>query len=181
MRRRWTRRGAALALCLAVPASLAACGSASSSGTGHLVVYSGQHVQTSAALVAAFEQKTGISVAVRSADESVLANQLIAEGSRSPADVFYAENSPALEAVASHGLLAPVRPSTLAQVPASASSPRGLWVGVTARITMMAYNTSRLKPSELPHSILELALPKWKGKLGLAPSCLLYTSDAADE
>ena len=35
---------------------------------------------------------------------------------------------------------------------------------------MMVYNTSKLKASQLPTSILGLASPKWKGKLALAPT-----------
>jgi iron(III) transport system substrate-binding protein len=34
----------------------------------------------------------------------------------------------------------------------------------------MVYNTDKLKPSQLPRSILDLADPKWKGKLALAPT-----------
>ena len=34
----------------------------------------------------------------------------------------------------------------------------------------MAYSTTHLKPSQLPSSVLELADPKWKGKIGIAPA-----------
>jgi iron(III) transport system substrate-binding protein len=165
VRGRWL----AAALVVALPAALASCGSATSGG-GQLLLYNGQHLETTAALVAAFEERTGIKVAVRTSDEAVLANQLIEEGSRSPADVFYTENSPALETVAAHGLLAPVDSTTLTQVPAAASSPKGLWVGVTKRVTVMAYSTSLLKASELPSSVLDLAKPEWRGKIGIAPT-----------
>jgi iron(III) transport system substrate-binding protein len=37
-------------------------------------------------------------------------------------------------------------------------------------VSVLVYNTSLIKASELPSSILELAQPKWKGKLGFAPS-----------
>ena len=70
------------------------------------------------ALVDAFEKKTGITVNVRSDDEDVLAQQIVTEGSHSPADVFFTENSPPLQYLASKGLLAPGRPSTLADTPA---------------------------------------------------------------
>ena len=80
---------------------------------GSLTVYSGQHVQTTEALVSAFERETGISVNLRSDDEDVLADQIVTEGSRSPADVFYTENSPPLQYLASKELLAPVDPVTL--------------------------------------------------------------------
>ena len=151
-------------------ASLAACGAPRGSASGTLTVYSGQHLQTSLALVSAFESETGIKVKVRSADEAVLASQLMIEGARSPADVFLAGNSPAIEAVAAKGLLSPLPPSTLSQVPASDSSPQGDWVGVSARVAVLAYSTHALASSQLPRSVMDLATPKWKGKIGLAPT-----------
>ena len=164
------RAGLIVALACAVFPVLAA-GCAASSGSGsQLVVYSGQHPQTSAALVAAFERSTGIRVTVRNSDEAVLANQIKVEGSRSPADVFYTENSSPLEAIANRNLLVTLPSSILSRVPAKYSSPSGSWVGVTARYSVMAYSTSALHRSELPGSILDLASPRWKGKLGLAPT-----------
>jgi len=159
----------AMVLVASVAMLVASC-SSSASSSKHLVVYSGQHPQTSAALVAAFERATGISVTVRSSDEAVLANQIKIEGSRSPADVFYAENSAPIESVASRGLLTTLPASILSRVPARVSSPKGYWVGVTARFSVMAYSTTHLKPSQLPSSVLELADPKWKGKIGIAPT-----------
>jgi iron(III) transport system substrate-binding protein len=141
-----------------------------SSGTAELTVYSGQHPQTVAALASAFTKQTGIPVAIRSDDEGVLASQIIEEGSHSPADVFVTENSPPLEALSERGLLAKVDPSSLAKTRAKYSSPHKNWEGVSARVSTMVYNTDELKPSQLPRSVLELADPKWKGKLALAPT-----------
>jgi iron(III) transport system substrate-binding protein len=148
---------------------LSACGSASHSGNA-ITLYNGQHEQTTAALVAMFEKQTGIKVNVRSGDEAELGSQIMQEGSSSPADVFYTENTPVLEALREHGLLAPVAPSTLAAVPSRYDSAHGDWVGVSARVSVLVYNTSQLSASQLPGSILELAEPKWKGKLGFAPA-----------
>jgi iron(III) transport system substrate-binding protein len=147
---------------------LSACGS-SSHGPG-ITLYNGQHEQTTAALVSAFEKQTGIHVAVRSGDEAELADQIMQEGSNSPADVFYTENTPVLEKLRERGMLAPVAASTLAQVPKRYDSTEGDWVGVSARVSVLVYNTSLIKAAQLPSSILELAEPKWKGKLGFAPS-----------
>jgi iron(III) transport system substrate-binding protein len=144
-------------------------GAGGSSGES-LTVYSGQHVQTTQALVAAFEHDTGIGVNLRSADEDVLADQIVTEGSHSPADVFYTENSPPLQYLASKGLLATVEPATLDNTPSRFNSPDGQWVGVSARVSVMVYNTSLLKPSELPTSALQLADSKWKGRIGIAGS-----------
>jgi iron(III) transport system substrate-binding protein len=134
-----------------------------------LTLYSGQHEQTVAKLVSDFEQRTGIHVAVRSADEATLANQIIQEGSRSPADVFFAENPPALQTLAERNLLAKLPSATLGAVPRRYSSPSGNWVAVSARAAVLAYNTGQVKPGALPPSLLDLASPKWKGKLAIAP------------
>ncbi|HTQ69754.1 MAG TPA: extracellular solute-binding protein [Solirubrobacteraceae bacterium] len=135
-----------------------------------ITLYNGQHEQTTDALVKAFERSTGIKVAVRSEDEAVLANQILQEGSRSPADVFYTENTPALEVLSEHGLLAAASPTALSSVPARYSSAQGRWVGVSARVSVVVYNPSKLNASQLPSSILELADPRFKGKVAFAPS-----------
>jgi len=150
-----------------VGATLAACGS-SSGALPTLTLYNGQHEQTTNQLVAAFEKQTGITVKVRNNDEAVLTNQILAEGSASPADLIYTENSPALEKLQENGVLAPVDPSTLGKVPAKYNSPKGDWVGVSARVNVLVYNTNQLPASQVPTSIMDLANPKWKGKLALA-------------
>jgi iron(III) transport system substrate-binding protein len=163
------RRGLAITLAVALGAvTLAACSSSGSGSANSITLYSGQHVQTTNALVAAFEQKTGIQVNVRSDDEDVLSQQIVTEGAHSPADVFFTENTPPLQFLASKGLLAPVNASTLASTPSTFNAPGGNWVGVSARVSVMVYNTSLLKPSQLPTSAMQLADPQWKGKLALA-------------
>ena len=62
------------------------------------------------ALVGAFEKKTGITVNVRFDDEDVLADQIVTEGSHSPADVFFTENSPPLRVPGLQGPAEPGRP-----------------------------------------------------------------------
>ena len=62
--------------------SAAACTS-SPAGTSNKVtitLYNGQHVQTTEALVAAFEKSTGINVAVRNDDEDTFDAEIVAEG-----------------------------------------------------------------------------------------------------
>ena len=147
-------------------ALLTACGSSSASS---ITLYSGQHVQTTQALVSAFERSTGITVNVRSDDEDTLANQIVVEGSHSPADVIFTENSPALEYLQSKNLLAPVDASTLAHTPIQYNSPQSDWVGVSARVSVLVYNTSLIKASQLPSSVLQMADPRYAGKLAIAP------------
>ncbi len=166
---RWGRRiRTAVAAVAAVALLTAACGTSGGGGGTTITVYNGQHEQTTNALVAAFEKQTGIAVKVRNDDESVLVNQIETEGSASPADVIYTENSLGLEQLQEKHLLAAVDPSTLAAVPARYNSPTGHWVGVSARVSVMIYNTGHLRPDQLPRSVMELALPAWKGRVGLA-------------
>jgi iron(III) transport system substrate-binding protein len=141
----------------------------SAQAAGSITIYSGQHEQTTSALVKDFEHRTGIDVKVRSADESSLANQILLEGSHSPADVFYSENPPAQTVLDEHHLLAPVAKATLGHVASRYSASDGDWVGVSARSAVLAYNTTQLKASALPASLLSLATPAWKGKIGFAP------------
>lgn len=155
---------------LLLPAALALAACGASRGANTLTLYNGQHEQTTQLLASAFEKQTGIKVEVRTGDEAALANQLVQEGSSSPADIFYAANSPALESLRERGLLAPVAGATLAAVPGRDSSSQGSWVGVSARVSVLVYDTSRIAASAVPSSILELAQPRWRGKVGFAPS-----------
>lgn len=135
-----------------------------------LTLYSGQHAQTVALLTARFTKETGIPVRVHSGDGPEIANQIVAEGKRSPADVFFTENSPELVLLAERGLLAPVDPATLAQVPRRFSAADGSWVGVLARESVLAYNPSLIHESQLPASLIDLAEPQWKGRVAIAPT-----------
>jgi iron(III) transport system substrate-binding protein len=148
----------------------AAAGSGSSLTGQTITLYNGQHEQTTDALVKAFEKQTGVTVKVRSDDEDVLTQQMEQEGARSPADVFFTENTPPLARLDEKGLLAPLPASVMGDVPAQYSSSDQHWVGVSARVSVMVYNTAKLKKSDLPTSVLDLANPKWKGKLDIAPS-----------
>jgi iron(III) transport system substrate-binding protein len=62
-----------------------------------------------------------------------------------------------------------VAPGTLAQVPTQYSSPQGDWVGVSARVSVLDYNPSLIAKADLPTTALELADPKYRGKLAIAP------------
>jgi iron(III) transport system substrate-binding protein len=149
-------------------ASLAACGGSSGGTAGALTLYNGQHEQTTDALVAAFEKATGIKVNVRNDNEDTLADDIVGEGGRSPADVIYSENSPALEYLQERHLLAPVDSSTLSRTPSKYDSPEGDWVGVSARVSVLIYNPKLIAKSALPTTALALADPKYRGKLALA-------------
>ncbi len=163
------RRSVAVAMAamlVLISGLLAGCGG---SGSGQsITLYNGQHEQTTDSLVAGFEKATGITVNVRSDDEDTLVDEIVTEGSNSPADVVYTENSPALEYLQGKGMLAPVDPATLAHTPGRYNSSRGQWVGVSARVSVLIYNPSLIAASQLPRTVMELADPKYGGKLAFA-------------
>jgi iron(III) transport system substrate-binding protein len=170
--RRRTAVAVATLSALGLSLGLAGCSASNpgSSSTQTIVLYNAQHEQTTDAMIAAFTKQTGIQVKVDNDDEDVLTAKIEQEGSRSPADVFYTENSNWLEQLAQRGMLSKVTSSTLASVPAKDSAADGDWVGVSARVSAMIYNSKALTPSELPTSVLQLADPKWKGKIEIAPA-----------
>jgi iron(III) transport system substrate-binding protein len=164
--------GVAFALAAAGCSTLggASANAAQVSGTTSLVMYSGQHEQTTNALVAAFEKANPtIKITVRSDDEGALAQQLEQEGSKSPADLFFAENSPALMVLEEKGMFAPAPAAALSAIPSQYSSPKSDWVGITARITCLVVANS-VPASQTPTTALSLADPQWKGKLAFAGS-----------
>jgi iron(III) transport system substrate-binding protein len=161
-------RLSALATVAALGAAGLIGGCSSSPGSQTITLYNGQHEQTALAIVSAFEKATGINVNVTNDDEDTLADEISTNPSASPADVIWTENSPALEYLQGKGLLAKVNSSTLARTPSQYNSPQGDWVGVSARVSVLIYNPSLIAKSQLPTSVLQLANPKYKGKLAFA-------------
>jgi iron(III) transport system substrate-binding protein len=148
---------------------LVACGGGSGGSAPSIILYNGQHVQTTDELVAGFTKATGINVIVRSGDEDTMADQLATEGNQPLADVIYTENTPAVEYLAEKGLLSKVDPSTLENTPSKFNSATGHWVGVSARVSVLIYNPSLIGKADLPTSVLQLADPRYAGKLAIAP------------
>jgi iron(III) transport system substrate-binding protein len=167
---RWLPRSRSLAAQAIVVASvvfLSACGGGSSNT---ITVYNGQHPELTQALVTAFEKQTGIHVKVRTDDGIFLANQILVEGSHSPADVYLTENSPELMLLTQDHRLTELPSSIVHQVPSKYDSPTRNWVGVSLRVSALAYDPSKISAPQLPASILDLAKPEWKGKVAISPT-----------
>jgi iron(III) transport system substrate-binding protein len=164
------RRLAVVFVLLLLGATSGACSGSSSDDARTLSLYTGQDRGTTQRLVAAFERQTDLHVKIRTGDEAVLANDIANAGSKRSADVFYTENTPPLRLLEIKRLLAPVNAATRANVDPRWQSSEGDWVGVSARVGVMDYNTGTLKRSDLPTSVMELAEPKWKGRIGIAPT-----------
>ena len=135
-----------------------------------IVVYNAQHENLVKSWVDGFTKETGIKVTLRNGDDSELGNQLVQEGSASPADVFLTENSPSMVLVDNANLFAPLDAATLEQVPAEYRPAHGRWIGIAARSTVFVYNPAKLSEQQLPKSLMDLAKPEWKGRWAASPS-----------
>ncbi|AFV75479.1 ABC-type Fe3+ transport system, periplasmic component [Thermus oshimai JL-2] len=129
-----------------------------------LTVYSGRGQSLVEPLVKQFEQDTGIRVQVRYGTDAQILATLQEEGSRSPADIFWANTSGALGQAAERGLLRPLGESLL-KVPVGFVPASKTWVPVTLRLRVLAYNPAKVKAEELPQSILDL--PRFAREKGL--------------
>jgi iron(III) transport system substrate-binding protein len=165
--------------CRSITALLAVAGLAVFLGCGSdraiaqsdaIVVYNAQHRSLTQAWADGFTGETGIKATIRNGSDSELGNQIVQEGSASPADVFLTEHSPAMVLVDTAGLFAPLPADILSQVREGFRPADGRWVGVAARSTVFAYNKTKLTAAQLPKSLLDLADPAWKGRWGASPA-----------
>lgn len=161
------RRLAALTALTALIAGLAACGSSEDENT--LTMYSGRIAPILSPAVKLYEDASDFKVKTRYGNSSALAATILEEGSNSPADLFFAQDAGSLDAVEKEGLLLKLPADILAKVPKRYQSGAGMWIGTTARSRVIAYGED-VEASELPDSPLELTDPKWKGRVGWAPS-----------
>lgn len=171
---------------LAVIAILAACGAngttttteapadTTDSGTTAsgeaLTLYSGRNKNFVQPVVDAFTAETGIEVEVRYAGTGELATTIMTEGDASPADVFWAQDPAFIGGLAKEGYLTELPEDVLSLVPERFADADGRWVGITARARVFVYNTELVPEEELPADIWEVTDPKWKGRLGVAPT-----------
>lgn len=164
-----------LLLILTLPVLLAACSSAvkdeviqASVSPGKLTIYSGRSSSLVDPIIQQFGQATGIDVAVKYANTAQLAATLLEEGDKTPADIFFAQDPGGLGAV--EHMLAPLDAAILERVPDWARSPAGKWVGLSGRARTVVYNTETLTEADLPDDMFGFTDPKWKGRIGWAPS-----------
>jgi iron(III) transport system substrate-binding protein len=155
---------------LAAALAVAGAGCGGGGGDGTLTIYSGRDQEIVEPLLERFRRASGIELAVRYGDSAELAATIAEEGGNSPADVFFAQDAGSLGAVADEGLLAPLPERLLERVPPAFRDPDGRWVGTSGRVRVVAYNTEALSEEELPDSVLDLADPRWRGRIGIAPT-----------
>lgn len=138
-----------------------------------ITIYSGRSLEYYEDVVEDFEKKSGITVNVREGDSAELASQLITEGKKTKADAFFAQDAGSLDAVSSKGLFSDINEATLEKVDAKFRSKDKTWVGISARVRVLAYNTKVFddeNSSNIPQTLDEIVDPQFKGKIAFAPT-----------
>ena len=138
-------------------------------GSDHtLTVYSGREEELVAPLFEMFTEETGIDVEVRYGDSAELAATIAEEGGNSPADVFFAQDPGSLGSVEAE--LAELPQETLERVEPGFRDAEGRWTGTSGRSRVIVYNTDVLRVDDVPGSVFDLTDPKWRGRVGIAPT-----------
>ena len=134
-----------------------------------ITLYSGRSKTLVEPIIQQFEKDTGIEVKVSYANTAQLASKLKTEGTRSPADLYLAQDAGALGSVTKDGLFAKLPQSVLEKVPNTFRHKDGYWIATSGRARVLAYSPERVTKENLPESVFDLTQPKWKGKVGWAP------------
>jgi iron(III) transport system substrate-binding protein len=137
-----------------------------------VVAYTAQDEEYAKPIFEDFTKASGIAVAPKWDSESTktvgLAAAIEEEANRPRCDVFWNNEILLTMRLARKGLLDVYRPKIAEKYPAMYRSKDGLWCGFAARARILLVNTKRLPEEKRPRSIIDLADPRFKGRIGMA-------------
>ena len=146
-------------------------GSCASAQQKTLTIYSGRSETLIGPLIEKAEQDLGMDIQVRYGDTAELATAILEEGNNSPADVYFGQDAGALGALSQEGRTQPIPQNLLQKVDGRFRDRNGQWIGISGRARVLDYNKDVITDtSVLPSSVWDLTDPKWKGKVGWAPT-----------
>lgn len=141
-------------------------------GSRSVVVYCSADKEFAELVFAAYEKKTGVRVLpVYDTEETKTAGltaRLLAEASHPRADVFWSSDTSRAVALMQQGIAEPYASPSAATISDAYKDTQHRWTGFAARIRVILYNTSLVKPADAPKSILDFTKPSWKGRVAIA-------------
>jgi iron(III) transport system substrate-binding protein len=133
---------------------------------GELTIYHAYPALT--AVMNAFGKEYGIKVNSWRAGSEAILQRLTTEARAGRHEVDIVQNNaPENEAAHREKLLQEVHSPFLADLIPQAVPAHHEWAGITLDVWIAAYNTDKVKKSDLPKSYADLQDPKWKGRLGV--------------
>lgn len=164
-------RAQAISCALAAAACAFLSGCDQSSDKPAVTLYTSVDEPFAREVIAAFEKQSGIRVAIKIDSEAGkttgLVRRIDAERNRPQADVFWSSELFNTIKMGRQGLLAEYRPPAEG-IPDRYKDPAGRWTAFGMRARVLAFNTSKVKPEELPTRWREIADSRWAGVLGVA-------------
>jgi len=137
-----------------------------------VVIYTSVDQPFAEPVLQSFGRATGIRVRpvydVEAAKTTGLVNRLIAEKNRPQADVFWSSDTVRTIVLKRRGVLAPYRSPSAEAIPAQFRDPDGYWTGFAARARLLLVNTNLVREADTPRSVLDLADPKWRGRVSMS-------------
>jgi iron(III) transport system substrate-binding protein len=133
---------------------------------GTLIVYSSTNEQEGLPLFRLFTEATGIKVEYVRASDAVLMSRMAIEfrADQRSWDILHTGTINKMPPA----MLAPIEPLEAQNIFAEARDPNKRWYGVYANYNAPAYNSQKVKASELPKSYEEFAQRKdWAGKVAI--------------
>jgi iron(III) transport system substrate-binding protein len=139
---------------------------AAAKAEGSLIVYSSTNEQEGLPLFKLFTEATGIKVDYVRASDAVLLSRMAIEF-RADQRSYDVVQTATINKMPPQ-MLAEYEPAEASNISPDARDPNKRWYGVYANYNSPAYNTARVKASELPRSYEEFAQRKeWAGKVAI--------------
>ena len=149
-----------------------AAGSGCASPKDRVVLFCAQDEEFASSILADFKKDSHLRVDPKydtEATKSVsLISELLAQKNKPRCDVHWNNEILGTIRLDRAGLLESYTSPSAATYPNDTHPPKHTWQAFAARARIIVVNTKLVPESERPRSLLELAEPKWKGKVALA-------------
>ena len=129
-----------------------------------LIVYSARKEKFVRSLLAKFEQETQIKVKLLS---GVTVARILGEQHRPLGNIFISNDVGQLEFLRFQGVLEGVKIVGDFGIPPQFMAADYSWIGLSARSRILMYNKDLISKQEMPKTLWELTLPKWKGQFAI--------------
>ena len=135
---------------------------------GELNVYTSLTAGSAARVKSDFERRYGVRVNLwRASSENILQRVVGEARAGHPAFDIVETNGPEMEAIQREGILQKVESPLLRELVPQALFAHREWVATRLNLFVQCYNTSLVKPADVPRSFAGLLDAKWKGRLAI--------------
>ena len=133
-------------------------------------VYSGRSEALVGELFQQAEKELGLNIEVEYGKTDEMVTRMLTEGEQSPADIVFAQDAGHLGALSNRDMLSSLPDNLYSGIHKEYRDDNKRWLATSGRLRVLVYNSKQIDAQDLPKSLFELRDPKWKGRIGWAPS-----------